>query len=168
MTEATAATPADALAEGARDPQTGRFRPGNTAALKHGIASARVRRREALVAGQRLFAEGAAAALAELEQELGAGQPLSTVQRATAQRFLEVQAIATFLAQRMMAEGGPVSEKGRTRSYLDHYLKVVDRQAKLAQMLGARPVEKQIVPHPGLPSLDAYRPPDHDDEDGRA
>lgn len=151
-----------------RDPQTGRFRPGNTAALKHGVASERVRRREALVAGQRLFAEGAAAALAELEEELGAGRPLSTVQRATARRFLEVEAVATFLAQRMMAEGGPLTAKGRTRSYLDHFLKVVDRQVKLAQLLGLRPVEKQILPHGGLPSLDAYQPPDHDDEDASA
>jgi hypothetical protein len=147
-----------------RDPRTGRFARGHTVTLKHGRDSARVARREVMVAGQRLFAETAAAARAELEAELGAGRPLGTLQKGLIRRYLEVDACASFLAHRMMAEGGPLTAKGSTRSYLEHFLKLVDRQAKLAGMLGLRAPEKHVIPPGGhLPPLEHYRAPDETD-----
>jgi hypothetical protein len=81
------------------------------------------------------------AARAELRGELG---DVGVVKGSLADAFVELAAVRDYLGGRLAAEG-PLTGKGRTRALLTAYLSVVDRQVRLAQVLGVerrtRPVE---------------------------
>jgi hypothetical protein len=73
-----------------------------------------------------------AAARTELRGELG---DVGVVKGSLADAFVELAAVRDYLGGRLAAEG-PLTAKGRTRALLSAYLLVVDRQVRLAQVLG--------------------------------
>lgn len=125
----------------------GRFLPGNSAALVHGLRSERAR--NALLPGQ----EERLAVLAErrsaLQEDLGGAAALGVIKQDMAQRFIELEVIADTLAADLVRHG-VITAKGKQRAAVTTYLAVVDRLNKLAQTLGLERREKQI------PTLDAY------------
>ncbi|MCC7033836.1 MAG: hypothetical protein IT179_13505 [Acidobacteria bacterium] len=52
-----------------------------------------------------------------------------------ADAFIELAAVRNYLGGRLAAEG-PLTGKGRTRALLTAYLSIVDRQTRLAALLG--------------------------------
>jgi hypothetical protein len=86
-------------------------------------------------------------ARAELRSELG---DVGAVKGSLADAFVELGAVRDYLGSRLAKEG-PLTAKGRTRALLTAYLSVVDRQTKLAQLLGLERQVKSIHP------LDAVR-----------
>jgi len=132
-TEAITPSP-QSTASGAPCVQCGRVHPGGRfltgcpgPALKTGTHSLLIRTGEAT--GQ----HGAlAAARTELRGELG---DMGVVKGSLADAFVELDAVRNYLGGRLAAEG-PLTGKGRTRALLTAYLAVVDRQVRLAQVLG--------------------------------
>ncbi len=100
-------------------------RPGP--ALKTGEHSRLVR--SGIVNGQ---GEAMAGARRELRKELG---DLGIVKASLADAFVELDAVRNYLGGRLGAES-PLTTKGRQRALLTAYLGVVDRQVRLAQVLG--------------------------------
>ncbi len=72
------------------------------------------------------------AARLELRGELG---DVGVVKGELADAFVELSAVRNYLGGRLAAEG-PLTGKGRTRALLMAYLAIVDRQVRLAQVLG--------------------------------
>lgn len=96
-------------------------------ALKTGSFSALVR--SGAATGEQ---NAVAAARLELRSELG---DVGIVKGSLADSFVELDAVRNYLGTRLAAEG-PLTAKGRTRALLTAYLAVVDRQVRLAQVLG--------------------------------
>lgn len=121
--------------------------------LKHGRYSAFVRSGSAT--GQQ---DALAAARVELRGELG---DVGVVKGSLAHRFVELSAVGDYLGGRLEAEG-PLTTKGRQRALLTAYLSVVDRQVRLAQVLG---VNRIAPPAPSLTEVLAQaQRADEDDE----
>jgi hypothetical protein len=126
----------------------GRFvrgRPGP--ALKTGAYSQLIRSGE--YAGSR---ELLAASREELYAELGGDLP--AVKRSMADAFVELGAVRDYLGGRLAVEG-PLTTKGYTRALLSAYLSVIDRQVKLAQLLG---IERKAKPVPSLAEVLSREP----------
>jgi hypothetical protein len=85
------------------------------------------------------------AARLELRGELG---DVGIVKGSLADAFVELGAVRDYLGGRLASEG-PLTAKGRTRALLSAYLAVVDRQVRLAQVLG---VERRAQSLPRTPS----------------
>lgn len=60
-----------------------------------------------------------------------------------ADAFVELAAVRNYLGGRLEAEG-PLTAKGRTRALLSAYLSVVDRQVRLAGLLGIERKGQQV------------------------
>jgi hypothetical protein len=118
-----------------RDEQ-GRFTAGHPGPrLAHGQYSQLVR--SGAATGQQ---DALAASRFELRVELG---DVGVVKGSLADAFVELSAVRDYLGGRLATEG-PLTGKGRTRALLTAYLAVVDRQVRLAQVLGVerhRPVD---------------------------
>jgi len=103
---------------------------GNTARMVHG-ASANLTQAKVL--------ENAAKQLAERRAEILAEMPdASTMVVDSVNRYLEVSCIADWLADRLLKEGS-MGSKGKRRAELDAYLQVLDRQVRLADLIGKMP-----------------------------
>ncbi len=89
-------------------------------------------------------ATGQADALAQARQELRAELgDVGVVKSELADAFVELAAVRNYLGGRLEAEG-PLTAKGRTRALLSAYLLVVDRQVRLAGLLGVERRSKNI------------------------
>ena len=112
--------------------QRGKFAPGNVAALKSGAHSEQVR-------SEVLQSEQAQAALADrravVEADLGGSGELSSVKRDMVRRYCELDALANWFVERLLAKG-PLTTADRTRQMLGSYLQVLDRQYRLATLVG--------------------------------
>jgi hypothetical protein len=78
-----------------------------------------------------------AAARTELREELG---NVGVIKGSLADAYVELDAVRNYLGGRLAREG-PLTTKGRQRALLTAYLGVVDRQVRLAQVLG---VERRV------------------------
>lgn len=76
--------------------------------------------------------DAVAAARLELRAQLG---DVGVVKGSLSDSFVELDAVRNYLGGRLAAEG-PLTARGRTRALLSAYLAVVDRQVRLAQVLG--------------------------------
>ncbi len=127
-----------------RDLQTGRFLPGNVAALRHGRRSTVVRRR---------IEEESRAELAERRQvivaDLGGLDQLSTIAIDVLERYLVAAALLGWMEDRLIVEG-VVTTKGKRRSIHRAYLAQLDRVVRLASMLG---LERRAQ---AVPSVEEY------------
>jgi hypothetical protein len=137
--DVTAPGPSPESPEPERRNNKGQFiagRPGP--ALKTGAYSQLIRSGE--YAGSREL-------LAESREELyrDLGDDLPAVVRSMADAFIELGAVRNYLGSRLAAEG-PLTAKGYTRALLTAYLNVIDRQAKLAQLLGLERRTKSVHP----------------------
>lgn len=71
----------------------------------------------------------------------------SAVKESLARRYVHVGLVAEFLESNFVAQG-VLTTKGRTRAAVSLYLTVVDRQVRLAGLLG---LERQAKPvHPAV------------------
>lgn len=131
--------PSDELPADGRDVR-GRFTLGNTAALVHGGRSQRV------AAGLLPEQAEARALMREREQAIvrDLGGDLSQVKADMVTRYLETALIADFLADNI-ARHGALTGKGRTRAAVTAYLQVLDRQHRLALLLGLERRQKRAV-----------------------
>ncbi len=73
-----------------------------------------------------------ATARLQLRGELG---DIGVIKGELADSFVELAAVRNYLGDRLGAEG-PLTSQGRTRALLRGYLAIVDRQVRLAQVLG--------------------------------
>jgi hypothetical protein len=106
----------------------GRFIQGCAGpALKTGEHS-RLVRSGAVTGGELAMADARSA----LRNELGEA---GIIKNSLADAFVELGAVRDYLGGRLGNEG-PLTAKGRTRALLSAYLNVVDRQVRLAQLLG--------------------------------
>lgn len=118
-----------------RDPTTGQFVPGNTAA---GVA---LHRSQALV-------ELLDAARRELTAQVRADLAINGDAAATLEGMVEAYAEARLLRAsmfaRMVETGGPVTNKGTKRAIFDAFLSALDRERRLALDLGLRRVKREV------------------------
>lgn len=121
-----------------RDPETGQFVAGNTAALKHGGRSERL---------QREIEQDATGALAERRQavlgDLGGEGELSTIAAGTVDRYIRAEAMLEWMEGRILAEG-VLTGKGRRKAIHTAYLQQLDRVLRLAAMLGLERKAKRV------------------------
>ena len=110
----------------------GTFAPGNRGAWKHGAYSTQMRR--TLVEDPDV-----AAALADHCQEIETdlGGDASRLERDLVRRYVETTALADHLGHHLTCEG-TLTASGRTRAALSAYLRVLDRQHRLATALGLK------------------------------
>jgi hypothetical protein len=133
----------DALAQRPkRDAQTGRFVEGTPAAMKTGEGSG-VFWCEVAEAKRELMAS----VLADLAVD--ANTPATLV--GVIEAYAEARLLRTAMFLRLGDQGGPVTTKGKTRALFKSYLAALDRETRLAQVLGLVRRQKHIDP------LDAVR-----------
>ena len=121
--------------------ERGRYAPGNTAQLRHGLRSARAR--QALLPGQEVQLAALSELRAELYADLGGIDALGVVKKDAARRFLELTVVADTLVTNLLHDG-IISPKGRQRAALSAYLSVVDRLTKLSTLLGLERKTKRV------------------------
>lgn len=116
-----------------RDPVTKRFLPGHTVTLKTGEYSPRVVR--ALLPGQEAQLAKLDGRRAQLIADQGGEAECSQIRLDLVDSY---NATVTFLewSRQNILERGPFTSKGRTRAAVSLYLSMLDRQVKLAAMLG--------------------------------
>jgi hypothetical protein len=154
------------------DPTIGKrtqFQKGNAASLKSGayaaMVRARDRQREAMLAKAGVV-QALDEACTDLERELEHRQGFAATitQKGLVRRYHELDGVATVLFGQLMEGRGPVTATGAIRRIFAHYLKVAERQTKVAIALGLPKAVRGTLPRgPVLPSLAAYRAPDEDD-----
>lgn len=118
----------DALRGTGRDPKTGRLLPGHAVNLRHGRRA------------PRLWAAGPlAAALAEREAavvaDLGGEPNLSAIERPLAREYARLSLLVEAAGERLTRDGLETT-KGRARAAASLYGALLDRQTRLAAMLG--------------------------------
>jgi hypothetical protein len=128
VTEPSVETPASTAVD--RD-AGGKFVRGNRAALLHGRRARAALRPRVGPDIQAALDEAEAAILADL----GGAQNVSRLALDLVARYAELTAVASGLITQVV-ESGPVTPRGRTRSVLQAYLSVADRQLALARILG--------------------------------
>jgi hypothetical protein len=109
----------------------GRFRPGNTAAMTHGLRSARLQQGALLPPGAALPADRERAILADM----GGPENVSSVATGLVRRYAHLELIAEWLEGNLLAEG-VLTTKGRQRASVATYAAVVDRLTRLGTTLG--------------------------------
>jgi hypothetical protein len=111
----------------------GRFAPGNTEALTHGLRSVRVQ------AGQMAAQKDALDALPErisaIVESLGGADNLSPLAHGEVRRHGKLELIEAFCWQRIET-AGPFTTKGTQRACVSLWLQIHDRLARSAQALG--------------------------------
>ncbi|BCS33975.1 hypothetical protein TBR22_A32040 [Luteitalea sp. TBR-22] len=154
------------------DPSIGKrtqFQKGNTASLKTGayagLLRARDRQREAL-----LMKAGVTQALAdacvdmEAELQRRQGFEVTLAQRGLVRRFCELDGLVACMFDKLMDGAGPLTATGKTKRCLDSYIRLTERQTRIAQALGLPKAGRDALPRrPVLPSLADYRAPDPED-----
>jgi hypothetical protein len=124
-----------AIGADARDVR-GRFAAGNTAALVHG---GRSRQASALQAPLREEIRR------QVMQDLGDDEvALPTTLLRLVDRFAETSLLCDSYIQWLEEQGGPIGTRGRQRAAVGGYLAALDRQMKLAQMIGLERRAKDI------------------------
>lgn len=123
-----------------RDPETGQFLPGNTAALQHGARSERHLERL-----QEQAAEALAEQRDEIAQDLGGADALSRVQQDLLERYLAASCLLGWMEAELVAKG-PLTSKGKRRALHSAYAIQLDRVVKLAGMLGLERRAKPVDP----------------------
>ena len=78
-----------------------------------------------------------------IAQELGGD--LSTVKADTVLSYVEVTALKDWLGARLAASG-PLTSRGKTKAMLTAFLSLLDRQVKLAQMIGLERRQRRVNP----------------------
>lgn len=126
------------------EPQTGRFLPGNRAALKHGLHAFKTRGElpADLVAEMVEFRQA-------VEADQGGADQLSAIAAGYVRRLTELETIAQLLAGDLAARG-LFTARGRMRSTYAAFLQTLDRWDRYAKTLGLERKSKQA--RPGSPS----------------
>jgi hypothetical protein len=121
-----------------RDPSTGRFVAGNRAAVTHGLRATKYL--------EQLKAE-ASDVLRERRETLqrDLGGELGLVKADSADAYLVTVLLTESLAQNLLAHG-VLTPKGKTRAAMSAFLQVLDRQVKLATLLGLERRTKPVDP----------------------
>jgi hypothetical protein len=136
-------------------PRCGCWQPGNRGHWTDGTHSAQVRRQ--------LLDGPTAAALAEqrqqVETDLGGTESLTRIQLDLVGRYVEVSALASWLAGNLVAEGA-LTTRGRARQALAAYLSILDRQHRLALALGLERRQKNMTPLEAWAHIKAAREKD--------
>lgn len=129
-------TPFEELPPAVERDDKGRFTHGNTAALVHG---ARSKQASALQAPLR------EAIVQQVYADLGADEnSLPATVRGLIGRYAETTLLADAYMCFLQEQGGPIGTRGRQRSAMSGYLAVVDRQLKLAQLIGLERKARKI------------------------
>lgn len=137
-----------------RDPTTGRFLTGNTAAGRT------LARSEALWSELSTLKGGLADQLrADLAIEDGkAAETLAGLVDA----YCEARLLRMAMFKRMTEQGGPVTGKGRVRAIFSTYLSALDRETKLATTLGLERRQKAVPSlQEALAAVDVEEDTDH-------
>lgn len=120
-----------------RDPETGRWLPGNTAAGQGLTRSA-------------VLWEALAGAKAGLVERLRSDLAVDGRAAATLEGLVDAFAEATLLRRslflRMSEQGGAVTAKGKTRALFNSYLSALDRERRLALDLGLERRARSVDP----------------------
>lgn len=111
-----------------RDPVTGRFRPGGMPRLQHGRRAPRL-----WTAGP--LAEVLAEREAGVVADLGGVENLSAVERPLAREYARLDLLVEAAGDRLIRDGLETA-KGRARAAASLYGALLDRQTRLAGMLG--------------------------------
>lgn len=118
-----------------REPETGRFVAGNTA------AGTTLRRSEALWSA---LAEAKGDLLGRLRSDLALAGDAAATMDAVLDGFAEASLLRRSLFIRLSELGGPITSKGKTRALVATYFSALDRETKLATTLGLRRVPKPV------------------------
>ena len=109
-----------------RDPETGRFLPGNVAAGK-------------TLARSEAFWSAVADAKADLAERLRSDLATdggAVTLEGLVDGYAEARLLRSAMFLRLVEMGGPVTTKGKTRQLFSTYLQVLDRETRLALALG--------------------------------
>lgn len=123
-----------------RDPETGQFLPGNTAAMRHGAHSERHIERLKAEAAETL-----AEHRAEIVADLGGEEALSRIQRDVLDRYLTATCLLAWMESELVAKG-PLTAKGTRRALHTAYATQLDKVVKLSGMLGLQRRAKPLDP----------------------
>ena len=135
----------------------GRFTAHNLAAFVHGGRSEQVR--QALLPEQADGLTALAERRQELERDLGGHEHLSLLTRDMLGRYLELGLIGDYLAANILEHG--VLTKGRQRAAVSAFAAIVDRQQRLAQVLGLARRVKTVADLSITEYLEHTRPQQH-------
>jgi len=122
-----------------RDPETGQFLSGNTAAGKT------LERSEALWSA---LSGAKADLMSKVRADLVADEGAAETLRGLVESYVEVRLLRSSLFIRLSETAGPITSKGRVRSLFTAYLATVDKETRLATTLGLERRSKT------LPSLE--------------
>lgn len=128
-----------------QDPQTGRFRPGNLANLKHGAKS-----RQLAAGSLPELALAIHAKVAALVADAGGEDATGTIRRDLMTTYARLDLVADHLAADIFRHG-PLTGRGRTRAATTLYLQVADRLSRLGERLG---LDRRAASVRGLSALD--------------
>lgn len=121
-----------------RDPETGQFLPGNIEAGRS------LSRSEALWSA---LAPAKAALVGKLRADLALEQGgAAATLEGLVDAYAEARLLRSSLFARMADEGGPVTTKGKTRALFAAWLSAVDRETKLATVLGLERRQRPVDP----------------------
>jgi hypothetical protein len=124
-------------ARAARDPETGRFVPGNTAAVRSGDRSEQLW--EALQPARRDLVEG-------LKVSLGLGDDAPETVLGLLEAYAEARLLRQAMFHQMTRLGGPITAKGKCRAVMTAYYAAHDREVKLATSLGLDRRGRNVTP----------------------
>ena len=110
-----------------RDPETGRFVDGNTAAGRT------LERSEAFWS---VVAEAKADLVERLRSDLAVNGDAAVTLEGLVDAYAEARLLRHSMFTRLVELGGPVTTKGKSRSLFTGYLAVLDREVRLATTLG--------------------------------
>lgn len=117
----------------------GRFLPGNTLTLRHGLYSDRLLDQPDVKAWH-------AQQVAQIEADLGGRGELTALARGLTREAARLEVLATCLGDDLLARG-VLTAKGSSRAALTSYLKILDRLGGIAARLG---LERRQKPVPAL------------------
>jgi len=118
-----------------RDPQTGRFVPGNLAAWRGG------QRSEALWGA---LADAKAELVERLRGDLAVDGDAPATLDGLLDGFAEASLLRRSLFVRLTEMGGPITSKGRSRALFGVYLQTLDRERRLALDLGLERRQRSV------------------------
>lgn len=114
----------------------GRFQPGNTMRLQHGLRCERLLDHPDIAAWHR-------EQVAAIEADLGGEQQLTALQRAHVREAARLEVLVGALGDDLLARG-VLTGKGRTRAAATLYLQALDRYLRVAQALGLQRRERPV------------------------
>jgi hypothetical protein len=100
---------------------------------------------------------------AELQRRQGFAPTLA--QKGLVRRYHELDGLIACMFDKLMDGSGPLTATGKTKRCLESYVRLTERQTRIAQALGLPKAGRDQLPRgPVLPSLADYRAPDEDDQ----